>query len=165
MTILKYRTGCNLQREVFPLSVSPAYGQDRDIFSAPFKARYMPHRPNATDRRPACLFEIALPRQLGLAYRLLRLVMLRRDLTMNAMTSRSADTLRNRLASDLGLIPRLDLPLPKFIGREEASFLAAINEDPGDLLNWSAYADWLEERGDPRGATIRRNLSGRAVTA
>lgn len=37
----------------------------------------------------------------------------------------------------------------------DASFLAAILDDPDDTALRLIYADWLEERGDPRGEFIR----------
>src|SRR5438552_2690670 len=33
---------------------------------------------------------------------------------------------------------------------EEAGFLDALDESPGDAATRAAYADWLEEHGDPR---------------
>jgi uncharacterized protein (TIGR02996 family) len=38
---------------------------------------------------------------------------------------------------------------------EEAAFLNAIRANPADDLPRLAYADWLEERGDPRGRALR----------
>jgi uncharacterized protein (TIGR02996 family) len=38
----------------------------------------------------------------------------------------------------------------------EEAFLAAILEDPQEEANWLVYADWLEERGDPRSELYRR---------
>ena len=40
-------------------------------------------------------------------------------------------------------------------GTEEASFLRAICESPDDVAPRLIYADWLDERGDPRGAVVR----------
>jgi uncharacterized protein (TIGR02996 family) len=37
----------------------------------------------------------------------------------------------------------------------EADFLAAIAAGPGDETVYAAFADWLEERGDPRAAWVR----------
>src|SRR4051812_10672217 len=42
---------------------------------------------------------------------------------------------------------------------EESAFLAAIRAAPGDLTVRGAYADWLDERGDPRAAFVRLTLS------
>jgi uncharacterized protein (TIGR02996 family) len=36
------------------------------------------------------------------------------------------------------------------------TFIAAILEQPQEEANWLVYADWLEERGDPRAALYRR---------
>ena len=38
---------------------------------------------------------------------------------------------------------------------DDAAFLAAIRADPTDDLARLVYADWLDERGDPRGAYLR----------
>jgi uncharacterized protein (TIGR02996 family) len=40
---------------------------------------------------------------------------------------------------------------------EEAGFLEAIAANPGDETHVLVFADWLEERGDPRGQWIRRS--------
>ncbi|MBY0233120.1 MAG: TIGR02996 domain-containing protein [Gemmataceae bacterium] len=37
----------------------------------------------------------------------------------------------------------------------DEAFLAAIADAPRDGLTWLAYADWLEERGDPRAEWLR----------
>jgi uncharacterized protein (TIGR02996 family) len=39
--------------------------------------------------------------------------------------------------------------------QQEAAFLAALNERPGDTVSRLVFADWLEERGDPRGQLLR----------
>ncbi len=36
----------------------------------------------------------------------------------------------------------------------EETFIAAIAEDPVEPAHWSALADWLQERGDPRGELL-----------
>jgi uncharacterized protein (TIGR02996 family) len=36
------------------------------------------------------------------------------------------------------------------------TFIAALLEQPQEEANWLIYADWLEERGDPRAALYRR---------
>jgi uncharacterized protein (TIGR02996 family) len=38
---------------------------------------------------------------------------------------------------------------------DDSQFLAAIAADPRDAALRQVYADWLEERGDPRGEFIR----------
>src|SRR5437764_14382885 len=38
---------------------------------------------------------------------------------------------------------------------DEASLVRAIRDDPDDLALRSVYADWLEERGDPRAELVR----------
>jgi uncharacterized protein (TIGR02996 family) len=43
----------------------------------------------------------------------------------------------------------------------EDGFLRALREQPADEAARGAYADWLEERGDPRGEFLR--LSGRVL--
>jgi uncharacterized protein (TIGR02996 family) len=37
----------------------------------------------------------------------------------------------------------------------EVQFLKAIREQPDSEANWRVYADWLDERGDPRGEVLR----------
>jgi uncharacterized protein (TIGR02996 family) len=39
---------------------------------------------------------------------------------------------------------------------DDDTFIAAILADPQEEANWLVYADWLEERGDPRAALYRR---------
>src|SRR5262245_31764722 len=39
---------------------------------------------------------------------------------------------------------------------DDDTFIAAILEQPQEEANWLVYADWLEERGDPRAALYRR---------
>jgi uncharacterized protein (TIGR02996 family) len=46
---------------------------------------------------------------------------------------------------------------------DEAPFLAAIQADPDDQAPRLIYADWLEERGDPRGELIRIEEEMRAL--
>jgi uncharacterized protein (TIGR02996 family) len=43
----------------------------------------------------------------------------------------------------------------------EQALLAEIRRDPGDMSAWLIYADWLEERGEPRAAEIRRQCQWR----
>src|SRR5260370_13839087 len=38
---------------------------------------------------------------------------------------------------------------------DEAAFLAAVAAEPADETLKLVFADWLEERGDPRGAWVR----------
>lgn len=47
-------------------------------------------------------------------------------------------------------------PAPK---KDDATFLQGIVEAPGDLARRSVYADWLSERGDPRGEFITLQLA------
>jgi uncharacterized protein (TIGR02996 family) len=39
---------------------------------------------------------------------------------------------------------------------QDETFIQAILEDPREEANWLVYADWLEERGDPRSELYRR---------
>jgi uncharacterized protein (TIGR02996 family) len=48
---------------------------------------------------------------------------------------------------------------------DEAAFLAAIRAAPADLAPRLVYADWLDERGDPRGELIRIEEQMRALPA
>lgn len=54
--------------------------------------------------------------------------------------------------SGLGLPPHADAPTPG-----DEPFLLAIAEAPGDLANWTVYADWLQEQSDK--AVVRRGLT------
>ena len=38
---------------------------------------------------------------------------------------------------------------------EEAAFIAALVAEPSDRTAALVFADWLDERGDPRGAMLR----------
>src|SRR5690349_701974 len=40
----------------------------------------------------------------------------------------------------------------------EAALLAAVHDDPNDVQAREIYADWLEERGDPRGEYLRLDM-------
>jgi uncharacterized protein (TIGR02996 family) len=56
---------------------------------------------------------------------------------------------------------------PKAAASPEEAFERAIAADPHDLTAWSAYADYLSERGDPRGEfmQLQRALENEAVPA
>ncbi len=41
---------------------------------------------------------------------------------------------------------------------DDSGFLRALQADPDDDVTRSAYADWLEEQGDPRGEFLRAEL-------
>jgi uncharacterized protein (TIGR02996 family) len=45
--------------------------------------------------------------------------------------------------------------LESIFGSEEAAFIRAAHANPKDSAPRLVYADWLDERGDPRGALIR----------
>ena len=55
--------------------------------------------------------------------------------------------------------------LETIFGAEEASFLRAIATDPADFAPRLIYADWLDEREDPRASLVRLNESLRAMNA
>lgn len=46
---------------------------------------------------------------------------------------------------------------------DEAAFLKAIRTNPNDDTTRLVYADWLDERGDPRGAFVRLHAALRSV--
>ncbi|MBY0232278.1 MAG: ribosomal protein L7/L12 [Gemmataceae bacterium] len=46
---------------------------------------------------------------------------------------------------------------------DDRMFLDRLREDARDALTRSAYADWLEERGDPRGEYLRKEIELSAV--
>lgn len=68
----------------------------------------------------------------------------------------SAHTLAAKFIVSLGL------PFEFWLD-EEAGFLASIEAAPGELTNWSAYADWLVERGEKRGEVMQGWLAKKAV--
>ena len=43
-------------------------------------------------------------------------------------------------------------------GGDERGFLTALEEAPADDTTWLVYADWLEERGDPRSEYLRLTI-------
>jgi uncharacterized protein (TIGR02996 family) len=47
---------------------------------------------------------------------------------------------------------------PELPVSDESAFLAAISASPGDDLPRLVYADWLDERGDPRAAYLRAEV-------
>lgn len=55
--------------------------------------------------------------------------------------------LRKKIALSMGFPPENS-------SAEEKGFLSSIMAEPS-LTTWLVYADWLEERGDPRGELIR----------
>jgi uncharacterized protein (TIGR02996 family) len=48
--------------------------------------------------------------------------------------------------------------MPVTLSDEDKAFLRAIINNPAELTAWLAYADWLDERDDPRGRFIRLEL-------
>ena len=48
---------------------------------------------------------------------------------------------------------------------DEAAFLAAIAAEPADDTRRLVYADWLDERGDPRGEYLRLELQLHEIPA
>lgn len=55
--------------------------------------------------------------------------------------------------------------LPRYVPPDGSALLAAIYADPDDLGARQVYADWLTERGDPRGDFMTRQLAGAPVPA
>jgi uncharacterized protein (TIGR02996 family) len=49
----------------------------------------------------------------------------------------------------------MDQPAGERAVFEEEAFQLALRESPNDPLVWSVFADWLEERGDPRAEQVR----------
>lgn len=65
------------------------------------------------------------------------------DLLLKTLIRKGCATLAKNLATSLGLPHDMDTA---WTDEGHKAFLTAITDAPGDLLNWSAYADWLEER-------------------
>jgi len=59
---------------------------------------------------------------------------------------------------------RFTSQLEAIFGSEEASFLRAIGMTPGDSAPRLIYADWLDEREDPRASLVRINERLRAIS-
>jgi uncharacterized protein (TIGR02996 family) len=53
-------------------------------------------------------------------------------------------------------VDRLEPLLGDLYPAAEMPLLLAVNARPEDLLPVLVYADWLDERGDPRGPVLRR---------
>lgn len=45
--------------------------------------------------------------------------------------------------------------MPATLSDEDKAFVRAILNSPADLTGWLAYADWLDERDDPRAEYVR----------
>lgn len=96
-----------------------------------------------------CLtFAVKLPSQIVLAVDLLLATIRaqRSEFSTDGTALNSCRTLEKKLRQSLGL--------PKGTSAEERPFVDAIMEG-GDLTDWLVYADWLQERCDPRGDLIR----------
>lgn len=48
---------------------------------------------------------------------------------------------------------------PKPLSPEEVSFEDALRANPDDFATWCAYADWLAEKGDPRGEFMQVQIA------
>lgn len=44
------------------------------------------------------------------------------------------------------------------VRENDQAFQSSLDTNPADFSKWLVYADWLEERGDPRGAQIRAKV-------
>jgi uncharacterized protein (TIGR02996 family) len=69
----------------------------------------------------------------------------------NGTVANSCRLLQKKLSISVGLPWEcfIDQPHP-----DEQAFLDCLNEEPGRLDTWGAYADWLQEHDDPRGTLI-----------
>jgi uncharacterized protein (TIGR02996 family) len=72
----------------------------------------------------------------------------------NSFTSANIALLRRRLQQSAGALIGGGVPADP-LPPDEYAFLRAILADPHDSLPRLVYADWLEERGDPRGEFLR----------
>jgi uncharacterized protein (TIGR02996 family) len=48
---------------------------------------------------------------------------------------------------------------PKAAGSEEEAFVSALQKNPHDFAGWCAYADFLAEKGDPRGEFMQTQIA------
>jgi uncharacterized protein (TIGR02996 family) len=96
-------------------------------------------------------FAIKLPQDIEHGYQLLRICRLLGGSHPDKRVVKGCQLLVRKLAASFGL------PLDEPIGRsnsDERGFLVSIEAHPADLTPWSAYADWLQERNDPRSNLI-----------
>lgn len=109
-------------------------------------------------------FACKLPSQVGLTYELMhRAYWLARDHRMlpTSVLPQVIDRVAKRSLAmfDQKLSLSLGLGHPVTLDGEEAGFVDAIRDDPNDLANWSAYADWLQERPNDE----KMNVRGRVI--
>ncbi len=64
-----------------------------------------------------------------------------------------------------GRVETVALPVSRELTAEEHALRAAVFDAPDDDAPRSIYADWLLQRGDPRGELIALQLAGRDATA
>lgn len=84
---------------------------------------------------------LKLPKQIGLAVLVVRKLSVLMEDGHDGKIRKEARTLWRKLCQSLGMF-----------GEQvrDREFLAAIEEEPANLGRWSAYADWLAEKGDDR---------------
>jgi uncharacterized protein (TIGR02996 family) len=70
-----------------------------------------------------------------------------------------------RALPDVESAPRAAAPKKPSVPVDEEGFLRFIAEKPGDGGRVAAFADWLLERGDPRGEFLALQRAGRELTA
>lgn len=92
------------------------------------------------DRWECETFAVKLPRQVGDAWRLVRILGRMQDKKgADAVAVKGAHILAGKLAHSLGL------PFGPTLDTDESGFLRSIDAAPDDLTTWLVYADWLDE--------------------
>jgi uncharacterized protein (TIGR02996 family) len=109
-------------------------------------------------------FAVKLPKQSAEAVDVLRLL---DDRMWSGQVRKSCWALFNKLATSLGLPAFWRPDIQDIDAPRQWPFLVAIGESPGDLVNWSAYSDWLQEQSDEelqrRGELIAGWLGPKAI--
>lgn len=115
---------------------------------------------------------VKLPSQVELGYLLMhRSYWLARDLrklppgnrplVISTLAKKGLGTLASKLSTSMGIGDPGMIGLPDiFADCDEEAFTGAIHENPGDLANWMAYADWLSERDNQDMITRGKVIAG-----
>ena len=78
-----------------------------------------------------------------------------RELYLSVWNGRLCAVEEYERATNRTTVRELTPCIEELYGVEEAAFLRSICATPDDLAPRLIYADWLDERGDPRGAVVR----------
>lgn len=134
--------------------------RDMIDFAALFRARLGKGYSNfgGGRRNESLILTVLLPEHYGACVKFLTLCWNESQITGNGNIRRSLTSLHDRLRAHMGLPHAVK---NRGASRQELAFLNACYENPGDLVNWMAYGDWLAEAGDERGYVIQRNFDSK----